>query len=119
MEEVTLALSASRKEADALREQVNLKQQHRPLSTPPLASSTFGGFDPSPRVTNGAVTTASERQEQIWREVLAQSRRQSSTPKNHSSLVRTVQNNLHYQASSSAANGVASTVSAMDYVVQR
>ena len=47
LEDVNLALSASRKEADALREQVNLKQHSRSLATPPLTSSytqweTFG-----------------------------------------------------------------------------
>lgn len=118
LEEVNLALSASRKEADALREQVNLKH-HRPVSTPPLTSSTFGnGLDASPRLNGGV--SASERQEQIWREVLAQSRRHSqSTPKNSSLAVRTVQNNLHYQASSSAVNGgMASSMSA-DFVAKQ
>ena len=114
-----MALSASRKEADALREQVNLRQ-HRPVSTPPLTSSAFGnGFDTSPRLNSGGVS-ASERQEQIWRDVLAQSRRHSqSTPKSSSLAVRTVQNNLHYQASASAVNGgMASSMSA-DFVAKQ
>lgn len=109
LEEVNLALSASKKEADALRDQVNLKQ-HRSVSTPLLAShfglEAAGG---SGNVGGGGnvESTPTERQDQIWREVLAQSRliNSSSTHKNGGggNFVNTVQNNLRYTAASSSS----------------
>jgi len=113
IEELRLALAASRKEADALREQLNLHQlSSSKRSPPPPLSLPFPAeaslLHPTHHRQNSSsnIQSSKERQEQIWREILASSKSRSSASRNLNGLAM-VQNNLYEETPSlsAATNG--------------